>query len=135
MTPITKQAMEKTVTDAMSIPGEKELQQLEDFVRPLGQRGFEFRGGDTFGQEVLSIYVNDNSDEYIMLRFNRAAGPPLIRKGPMTELDQPMDNLESLKFQTIEDFNKAAVKMTYTALPAPQPLSAIIKSLPKPAAP
>lgn len=134
MTPITKKSMEKTVSDALSIPGEKELQQLEDFVRPLGQRGFEFRGGDTFGQEVLSIYVNDNSEEYIMLRFNRVAGPPLIRKGPMAELDQPMDNLESLKFQTIEDFSRAAAKPESTPL-LPQPLSAIVKALPKPAAP
>lgn len=127
--------MEKAVSDALSIPGEKELQQLEDFVRPLGQRGFEFRGGDTFGQEVLSIYVNDNSDEYIMLRFNRVAGPPLIRKGPMTELDQPMDNLETLKFQTIEDFSKAAAKPVTNPLPVPQPLAAMMKALPKPAAP
>jgi hypothetical protein len=132
MTTISKQSMEKAVSDALSIPGEKELQQLEDFVRPLGARGFEFRGGDTFGQEVLSIYVNDKLDEYIMLRFNRVAGPPLIRKGPMSELDQPMDNLDSLKFQPLDEFNKAAARNTYNPLPAPLSL---LGSLPKPQAP
>ena len=55
------------------LPGEAELVMLESVVRPLVANGFEFRGGDVFGQEIVSIYINDNLDEFVMLRFNRPA--------------------------------------------------------------
>ncbi|HYD19564.1 MAG TPA: hypothetical protein VEF76_13900 [Patescibacteria group bacterium] len=89
---------------------DSEMQELDAIVRPLVANGFEWRGGDTFGQEVVSIYMNDKLDEFVMLRYNRApddtgrAQPPLIHRGAMAELDQPMDNMDSLRFMTIPEF-------------------------------
>lgn len=89
---------------------DSEMQVLDAIVRPLVANGFEWRGGDTFGQEVVSIYMNDALDEFVMLRYNRPCDeqgriqPPLIHRGAMAELDQPMDNMDSLRFMTIPEF-------------------------------
>jgi hypothetical protein len=81
------------------------MQTIESALRPLTANGFEFRGGDTFGQEVFSIYINERTDEFVIMRFNRPANqPPLIHKGSMAELDRPMSSMDQLPFQTIPEF-------------------------------
>ena len=110
MPTITKHTLTGTIADALGLPGEAEMQLLESVVRPLVANGFEFRGGDVFGQEVLGIYMHDALDEFVMLRYNRPADadgraqPPLIVRGAMAELDQPMDAIDTLKFVTIPEF-------------------------------
>lgn len=84
---------------------DSEMNALESVLRPLTANGFEFRGGDTFGQEVFSIYINERTDEFVIMRFNRPqAEPPLIHKGRMSELDRPMDSMDTLAFVTIPEF-------------------------------
>ncbi|MBI1214639.1 MAG: hypothetical protein GC185_02335 [Alphaproteobacteria bacterium] len=99
-----------------------EMQLLDSVLRPLTASGFEFRGGDMFGQEIYGIYVNDAADEFVVLRYNRAsednrALPPLIHRGPMSELDTPMDHINSLEFKTVQEYMRAALP----ALPAAAP--------------
>lgn len=84
---------------------EKDAELLESVLGKLLKNGFEWRGGDTFGQEVVSIYMNDKLDEFVMLRYNRPdRQPPLIHRGAMEELDRPMHDMESLRFVTIPEF-------------------------------
>jgi hypothetical protein len=98
---------------------EKDLQQLESVTGALSASGFEFRGGDVFGQEIFSIYINDRTDEFAILRFNRPANePPLILRGRMDELDQPMSRMDMLPFVPVAEF------FGKTETPAPQPLAA-----------
>jgi hypothetical protein len=85
--------------------GDSEMGALESVLRPLTANGFEFRGGDTLGQEVYSIYINERTDEFVIMRFNRPkAEPPLIHKGRMSELDRPMNSMEQMPFVTIPEF-------------------------------
>lgn len=133
MPTVERRSLPGTVGDALGLPGEAEFQALDSIVRPLVANGFEFRGGDTFGQEIVSIYINDKLDEFVMLRFNRpkdAEGrpqPPLIHRGAMAELDQPMDNMDSLRFVTIGEFlGKPAEE---ASLPAARP--AAFTAMPK----
>lgn len=122
-------------TTVRGLPGEAELVMLESVVRPLVANGFEFRGGDVFGQEIVSIYINDNLDEFVMLRFNRPddaqgrAQPPLIHRGDMAELDQPMDNMDSLRFVTISEFLGKPVEEK--PLPAARPAPAFRSAPPR----
>lgn len=87
-----------------------EMQLLETVLRPLSALGFEFRGGDMFGREIYGLYVNDRSDEFVVLRYNRGESetgqsrPPLIHRGPMSELDSPMDSLSTLEFKTVQEY-------------------------------
>ncbi|MDE1152141.1 MAG: hypothetical protein PW788_06335 [Micavibrio sp.] len=110
MASVTKHTLTGTVADSLGIPGEAEMQMLEAVLKPLVANGFEFRGGDTFGQEVVGIYMNESLDEYVMLRYNRPADsagraqPPLIVRGAMAELDTPMDSMESLRFVPVYEF-------------------------------
>jgi hypothetical protein len=91
-------------------PADAEMQLLDAVLRPLTETGFEFRGGDMFGQEIYGLYVNDSSDEFVVLRYNRsnsengAVQPPLIHRGPMSELDTPMDSLHTLDFKTVQEY-------------------------------
>ena len=99
-------ATQKSLSGAFAgVAGDAEMQTIESALRPLTANGFEFRGGDTFGQEVFSIYINERTDEFVIMRFNRPANqPPLIHKGQMTELDRPMSSMDTLPFQTIPEF-------------------------------
>jgi hypothetical protein len=99
-------ATQKSLSGAFAgVAGDAEMQTIESALRPLTANGFEFRGGDTFGQEVFSIYINERTDEFVIMRFNRPASqPPLIHKGSMAELDRPMSSMDTLPFQTIPEF-------------------------------
>lgn len=88
---------------------ESDSELLESVLGKLIKNGFEWRGGDTFPREVVSIYMNDKLGEFVMLRYNRAdhdgrVQPALIHRGAMEELDRPMDDMESLRFVTITEF-------------------------------
>ena len=121
---------QKSLTAAFSGAAlDSELQALDSVLRPLAANGFEFRGGDVFGQEIYSIYINDRTDEFAILRFNRPSSqPPLIFRGKMAELDQPMDRMDLLPFVTVADF------LAKTQEQRPQPLAASAPSS-KPRAP
>lgn len=107
---MTKHTLTGTVADALGLPGENEMYLLDELLRPLTANGFEFRGGDTFGQEIVGLYFNERLDEFVMLRYNRPQDeqgrpqPPLIHRGAMAELDQPMDCMDSLRFMTVHEF-------------------------------
>jgi len=124
MASVTKHTLTGTVADSLGLPSDAEMQLLETVLKPLVANGFEFRGGDTFGQEVVGIYMNESLDEYVMLRYNRVdnAGRtlhPLIVRGAMAELDTPMDSMESLRFVTIPEFlGKPAPQQEAQATPA-----------------
>jgi hypothetical protein len=115
--------MSKTANKSLAgvfagIAGDAEMTAIESALRPLTANGFEFRGGDKFGQEVFSIYINDRTDEFVIMRFNRPENqPPLIHQGKISELDQPMENMTQLNFVTIPEF-------LLSKAPAPQPLAA-----------
>ncbi len=102
--------MTKTANKSLSgvfagVAGDSEMSALETVLRPLTANGFEFRGGDVFGQEVFSIYINERTDEFVIMRFNRPKGEqPLIHRGRMSELDRPMDSMDTMPFQTIPEF-------------------------------
>ena len=103
---------------------DSEMQALENVLRPLTSNGFEFRGGDTFGQEVYSIYINERTDEFVIMRFNRPQNePPLIHRGRMSELDRPMDSMDQMPFVTIPEFLGQKVEMSANILHA-QPIAA-----------
>lgn len=107
------------------VAGDAEMQALETVLRPLTANGFEFRGGDVFGQEVFSIYINERTDEFIIMRFNRPQNePPLIHRGTMSELDRPMESMDTLSFVTISEFlgqkQAAAPVLQPSAASAPQ---------------
>jgi hypothetical protein len=103
--------------------GDREMEALEAVLRPLTDSGFEFRGGDTFGQEIFSIYINDRTDEFVIMRFNRPGGAePLIHRGAIAELDQPMSRMETLPFVTLGEFLGAK---TQDQLPMPVPAARI----------
>jgi hypothetical protein len=105
-----------------AVAPDAEMQTIETALRPLTANGFEFRGGDMFGQEVFSIYINDRTDEFVIMRFNRPANePPLIHRGRMAELDSPMDSMNSLPFVTIPEF---LLGQKPDAVPAQQPVAA-----------
>jgi hypothetical protein len=114
---------EKSLTRAFGAAADAEMQTLESVLRPLTANGFEFRGGDVFGQEIFSIYINDRTDEFVIMRFNRPANePPLIHRGKMSELDQPMDRMDMLPFVTVSEFlGKPAEQQAPVALPASAP--------------
>ncbi len=98
---------------------EKDGEMLESLLGKLLKNGFEWRGGDTFGQEVVSIYMNDKLDEFVMLLYNRPGNqPPLIHRGAMDELDRPMNDMESLRFVTLPEFLGLPAAKELVTLPA-----------------
>ena len=105
------------------VAGDAEMQALDTVLRPLTANGFEFRGGDVFGQEVFSIYINERTDEFIIMRFNRPKNePPLIHRGTMTELDRPMESMDLLPLVTLPEF--LGQKQDTAAAPVLQPSAA-----------
>ena len=117
--------MNKSLAGAFAgAAADSEMQTLETVLRPLTSSGFEFRGGDTFGQEIFSIYTNERSDEFVIMRFNRPKNePPLIHRGRMSELDGPMDSLYQMPFVTIPEFllgQRPEAVMQPVAAAAPQ---------------
>lgn len=117
--------MNKSLSGAFAgVAADSEMQSLENVLRPLTSNGFEFRGGDTFGQEIFSIYTNDRTDEFVIMRFNRPQNePPLIHRGRMSELDNPMDSLYQMPFVTIPEFLGQKVEAPLSLLQA-QPVAA-----------
>ncbi len=106
------------------VAGDAEMKALDSVLRPLTANGFEFRGGDTFGQEVFSIYINERTDEFVIMRFNRPQNePPLIHRGRMSELDRPMDSVETMPFVTIPEFLGQKADAAAPVLPQ-QPVAA-----------
>lgn len=103
---------------------EKDAEMLDSVLGKLLKNGFEWRGGDTFPRETVSLYVNETLDEFVMLRYNRADDrgskqPPLIHRGAMAELDRPMNDMESLRFVTIPEFLGLPAPREEKAIPAP----------------
>jgi hypothetical protein len=116
-------ATQKSLSGAFAgVAGDAEMQTLETALRPLTAKGFEFRGGDTFGQEVFSIYINERTDEFVIMRFNRPANqPPLIHQGRMSELDRPMDSMDTMPFMTIPEFLGLKAETAQPVAAASQP--------------